>query len=62
MSIPDKEMGEIKALGNQAIHEIVFMLHHAEDDQPADAQECLTAAALNLDQVSDLIATHQDQG
>jgi hypothetical protein len=56
MAISDKQFEAIERLGNCAIHEIVFALHHAEDDQQLEAAESLMTAQQNLEQIAAALA------
>jgi hypothetical protein len=54
-AIPDFTCEQIKSLVNSTIHELVFLAHHAEDDQKDEAQNCLNAIGLNVGQLEELL-------
>ena len=49
MNLTDAQFGQIENLLNCAIHEAVFALKHAEDDQHDDALTCITQVQANAE-------------
>ncbi len=55
-ALSDEAFTEIERLLNCAIHELVFASHHAEEDQPDEAADCLVTARMNIDRVLESIS------
>jgi hypothetical protein len=53
--LSDKEFEELKSSINNAIHELVFCSHHAEENEMDEARDNLTAAQLTLEEVGNKI-------
>ncbi len=49
--VPDEDFKAMKSALYHAIHEIVFVVHHLDEDDVEAAQESLLQASLNLEQV-----------
>ena len=45
---------------NCSIHELVYALHHIEDDQFDEAQNCLTTVGMNVDTIQEQLLKHQE--
>jgi hypothetical protein len=56
--LPDTRFAEVERLINCTIHELVFVLNHAEYDQIEDAAQALMTAQNNLDVVAETLAQH----
>jgi len=55
--IPDIEWETIERTINASIHELVYALHHAENDEIEEALDALTAVALNVETIQQAILT-----
>jgi len=55
MNLTDAEFEAIKASLNNAIHEIVFAVKHAEDDNLDDAATCQVTAQDTISRIADQI-------
>lgn len=51
--LSEPEYEEIKASLNNAIHEIVFAVQHAGDDNFEDAAACLLTVQMTIDRVAE---------
>lgn len=51
--LSDKKFESVKERLNSAIHEIVFAVQHAEDDNLEDAGTCLVTAQGTIDHVAE---------
>lgn len=58
MKLTDDQFEAIKASLNNAIHELVFAVQHASDDNLEDAATCLVTAQSTIEGVAEqLVAT-----
>ena len=53
--IPDIEWETIERTINACIHELVYALHHIEENETEEAQDCLTTVGMNVDTVQQQI-------
>ena len=60
LQLNDKELAEIEASLNTAIHEIVFAVHHAGDDELDDACTCLVTAQGTIERCAEQLALLKD--
>lgn len=58
-ALSNQNFEEIKSLANSTIHELVFMVQHAEDNQLDDAINCMDAVNLNIHQITDLLEVNR---
>lgn len=59
--ISDQQLEDAQRLLNKAIHELVFAIHFAEEDNPGDANQCLMTAQGNIEQVNEMMAQLEEQ-
>jgi hypothetical protein len=57
MKLTDEQFEAIKTSLNQAIHELVFAVHHAEEDRLDDAATCLVTAQGTIESVAEQLVT-----
>lgn len=55
MNLTDDQFGQIENLINCAIHEAVFALHHAEENQGDSALTCITQIQSNAEAAAEII-------
>jgi len=58
VNLTDAQFGQIENLLNCAIHEAVFALKHAADDQHDDALTCISQVQANAEAAADIIIYH----
>lgn len=61
MRLSDQEYAEVERLMNRSIHETVFALHHAEEDEIEAAAQCLMTARGNLECATEMIVAHEEE-
>jgi hypothetical protein len=54
--ISDELAAETEHLLNAAIHELVFAIQHANNDEPDDACTCLVQAQINIETINEKLA------
>jgi ADP-heptose:LPS heptosyltransferase len=54
--ITDEQFATLADQLNTTIHELVFAIQHAENDELEDAANCLATAQMTINQVADVIA------
>lgn len=55
MKLTDEQAKEVESLVNSTIHNLVFLNHHADDNQLDEAREALAACELNLDRIKEIL-------
>lgn len=58
--LSEGDLETIERKVNNTIHELVFALHHVEDDEVAEALDALDTAAMTIHDVKQIVGQAED--